>query len=63
MNYEERCKIAQDLLPDAEYKNSLTRLHDEMLKELNTLRFYKEHRTCMGCWGEIHQCGCGEVEE
>jgi len=32
--FAERCQIAQQLLPDAQYRTMLTNLHDEMLKAL-----------------------------
>lgn len=38
MDFRNRCEIAQKCLPDSEYKNSLIRLHNELLQENNKLR-------------------------
>ena len=61
-SFEERCRISESCLPDAPYRTSLKRLHNEMLDEIKQHRFYREHKGCTGCWGELHQCGCGEAD-
>ena len=61
--FEERSDVAVKCLPDSEYKNCLIRLHNEMLDEIKILKFHKEHHRCMGCWGEINMCDCGEAND
>ena len=38
MEFKHRCEIAQKCLPDSEYKNSLIKLHNELLQENDNLR-------------------------
>lgn len=57
-SYKERSDTAVKCLPDAKYKEHLKKLHSEMLNRISELEFYKENRTCTGCWGEIRHCDC-----
>jgi len=59
-SFKDRCHIATKCLPDAKYKDCLERLHKEMLDKIAELEFYKENRTCMGCWGVRCHCDCGQ---
>jgi hypothetical protein len=34
MTYEERCRLAQSLLPESSYRDRLTTLHSDMLAEI-----------------------------
>ena len=36
--FAQRCKLATDCLPQAEYRNRLERLHADMLAEIDQLR-------------------------
>jgi len=38
MTYTDRCRIAEQCLPEAPYRSCLTRLHCEMLTEIERLR-------------------------
>lgn len=40
--FEERCKISEQCLPDAPYRAMLTKLHEEMLQEIKSLKVYQE---------------------
>ena len=62
-SFKERCDIAEKCLPEAQYRECLEKLHKEMLEKIRDLEFFKENRPCMGCWGEIHQCGCGNAKQ
>ena len=41
MTFEQRCRLSEQCLPEAPYREMLTKLHDEMLKAL-------EQRTWVG---------------
>lgn len=62
-SFKERCEIAQNCLPDAEYKKRLTILHNEMLAKIKKLEFHRENYSCMACWGEPAHCDCGMDKE
>jgi hypothetical protein len=40
--FEERCRLSEQCLPDAPYRAMLTKLHEEMLQEINRLKTYQE---------------------
>jgi len=60
---KERSDIAIKCLPASPFKERLKELHSDMLSKICELEFYKNNKTCMGCWGEVHQCGCGLAEQ
>ena len=62
-DFKKRCQIAEDCLPKSDFKNLMVKLHEEMNARITELEFFKENRTCMGCWGEKNHCGCGAADK
>ena len=66
MTFEERCRLSEQCLPEAPYREMLTKLHNEMLEALAqpeqepvACRFCRDER---GCWA--WQCNnCGEIDD
>ena len=72
LTFEQRCRVSEQCLPEAPYREMLTKLHDEMLAALAQPVFIKHHGDDEG-WSEwvcpdpddylISCCDCGLVHQ
>jgi hypothetical protein len=56
MDFRKRCEIAQKCLPDSEYKNSLIKLHNDILQENNKLRDALLQFAQNNAWRSFGEC-------
>ena len=73
LTFEERCRLSEQCLPEAPYREMLTKMHDEMLAALAQPEFIKHEVENADDWSEwvcpdpknyfLKCCDCGLVHE